>query len=216
MPWAPGQLVRVAWYYRLGPFRACWTRHHRVTATTNGGPGINVAAARFWTIYSPLLLACTNQKAELQGITIASVATPQTPIEGWTLGPGTFGTGSLDPLPPAVAGLIRLRGDGRAQPNWGRVYLPFPGTGDNALSATPTAGYLANAGAVAAQLLVNLVATDNGPLPPFPARTVTFRACCLPSTAGRPNLLTQATALPAWATQRRRATPPFNVWSPFG
>lgn len=216
MPWTSGQIVRVAWYVQLNAFRACTTRHYRVTAVTNGGPGLNVAAARFWTVYSPLILACLNQQSELQGVTIANAATPATIIEGWTLGPGVFGNGSLEPLPPAVSGLIRLRGDRRQQPNWGRVYMPFPGEGDNALSAVPSAGYLTSLQAVANQLLLATTASDTSPIPPFPVRSVTFRACLLPSTAGRPNLLTQATAVSAWATQRRRSTPPFNVWSPFG
>lgn len=216
MAYSVNEVHQVTWYFARGPFRAAVTRYFRVVSATNGGPAANAAAQRFCTVFEPLFRACLDGGASLQG----AVITEMIPTPGTELGAGfgTLGTGTAagNGLGPAVCGLVSLSLLPGQRIARGRMYVPFAAGGDNASSATPTASYVSRLNAIGAQLLVSTVASDVGPSPPFPVRTAGFRGTLWHGPGSSNTLVAVAKGRPKWATQRRRAQPPFPMFSPFG
>jgi len=216
MAFFSGQILRVTWYAAMHDFRAAICRTYRVTGVQNGGPAPLVLSGQLWSDYAAVLLPLMNQSSEMLGVYIEQYPPPITPLEIGGVGPGAFGTGSLDPMPPQVAGLLRVRNSGPVPRRGGRVYMFFPGLSDTTDQARPTADYLTRLQAYGSQLLLPTTGQDLGPSPPFPVRTVTIRACMLPSTGGAPNFLALTEPQDRWSSQRRRSVVPYFPPVPFG
>jgi len=199
----------------MGALRAAATRTYRVTAATNGGPGTGVAGLAFWNDYSPLLLNLLNQQAELQGVLIELFTPDPIPHDGFTLGPGVFGLGGNASLPPQTSGKIRFWGARPVTRNFGAFFMPWPATTDSTPLGNPNLTYLTNLQLLANQFVLPTNASDVGPSPPFPTRTVTFVADLPKFFGSNKNLVVTSLAEEWWATQRRRATPPLFAISPF-
>jgi len=216
MPFATGQTLRVSWYFKLGPFRAANTRTYRVLSVVNGGPAPNLLASKLLTDYLSLFTNVMSDTSSVQGLVIWSTAVPPVALEAAVPTSPTFGQRSAATLPPQVCGRLDFLGSAARPRNKGRLFAPFPTAADNESNGTPTADYHTRLGSLGARFLTATTAQDLGPLPPFPTRSVSVRACVLPSTTLLPNLIVAQAPRVLWSTQRRRATPPHNNFSPFG
>jgi len=216
MAFVSQQTYRVQWYFALGAFRACSTRTWKATAVTNGGPGPGVAARAIYLAHGPALATLLNENAIIQGVVIQDLAVPPNAIDAWTEDPPMSGVGSLDPLPPQVAGRITLTGGALLSRNKGRIYIPFASVLDNDSNGRPTAEYQTKLQDYGDLLLTPVSASDVGGGPPPVSRAVTLRCVMLPTSPLSPNLVISTKADSFWGTQRRRATPPYVNFSPFG
>lgn len=196
----------MAFYAKLGPFRAAITRTFRTISVSNGGPDWGPQLVSFWNGYSTNILDVLSGASELQGLALWTTDYPPTLLAADDFGGPFPGLRGSDPLPPQVCGKVVLAGSHPNAKRIGAIYLPFPPADDNTPTGGPSAGYLAALGPLRAQLLLTTSATDTMPSPPFSARTINYRAD-LPKPPGAQNNLVIATAArPLWSTQRRRAT----------
>jgi len=99
---------------------------------------------------------------------------------------------------------------------WGRVYVPYAAADDNGSSSTPTAGYVTRLNALGTEFITQRTISEPASGVPGGARTVTYAAVLWhgPGLAFSRALAYKSRS--KWATQRRRALPPYVQFSPFG
>lgn len=124
-------------------------RHFRVSAVTGTGATDTEVAADLATPLSGAYKAVMSIVAEYRGLGVQKVSPDPVTVEVINIAGQGFGTIAGDPLPPQIAGLVRIRTTLAGRRNRAFIYLPFPGEADNAGSGGPGAAYLAAAGAVA-------------------------------------------------------------------
>jgi len=206
MSLSPTGRVRLAFFFRLGQFRAAVTRTFRMTAFTNGGPAWAPQIISFWNDYSTSLLDVLAADAEMQGIALYATDYPPTLLIHSDFGgpfPGQRGSASL---PPQVCGKVSLWPSHPHAKRLGSMHLPFPPASDNTAGGSPSAGYLSALGPLRSQLLLATTASDTMPSPPFLPRTITYKADLPKPPGALDNLVIGTAARPLWSTQRRRAT----------
>jgi len=216
MAFTSTEIFQISYYFARGDNRAAVTRYYRSFGATNAGPSDNFAAAAFAARYEPLFLPLMDGTTTMQGVAVYHVNITPQPPPGLGLGSGSAGTASGDALPPAVAGLVSLYPLEGSRMAWGRVYVPYAAAGDNGSSAVPTASYLTRLDALGAEIITQRTISEPASGVPGGARTVTYAAVLW---HGPGLAFTRALAYksrPKWATQRRRALPPYVQFSPFG
>lgn len=216
MPFATNEIIRVAYYFRQGDLRAAITRYYKCTSSTLGGPAEFAAAVAFHNKLTTPLLSALNQSATIQGITITHMSPPGEPPATALPLSDLPGTGSVDPAPPQLAGLVRLLPADGGRNCRGRVYVPFPGLQDIDTDSGLTATYIVSLESIGTALLQEVVASDTMPSPPFSTRTSRFRATLWHGPFQSNTLVAVTRTSLLWGTQRRRSTPPYAQFSPFG
>lgn len=216
MPFAPNEIIRIAYYFRQGDLRAATTRYYKCTSSILGGPTEFMAAIAFHNKLTAPLLSALNQTAAIQGLTLTHMSPPGEPPAGALPLSDEPGIGSVDPAPPQLAGLVRLLPSEGGRNCRGRVYVPFPGLQDIDTDSGLTPAYITALDSIGTALLQEVVAVDTMPTPPFSTRTSRFRATLWhgPFQSNTLVAVTQTSLL--WGTQRRRSTPPYAQFSPFG
>lgn len=152
--------------------------------------------------YSANLLACISSSAEFRGYRVRRLNAPFSIFFDDTRGAGP-GTVAGDMLPRQVAGLISKRVLVPGRRKGGRYYCPFPGEGDNAATAVPTAGYKTRLDALAVSIGSTLTTGLTFIASPV-VQQITYVGGVM--ILGATRNYAQAVANDKWATQRRRGS----------
>jgi len=192
---AVGDVYQVKLYSLLGQQAGINVLHYSVT--TLGGTGASdfeigqAMAAALPTTYKALLSA----SASYRGLGIRKIL-PTLSIETYNVTAQGAGGVAGEALPKQISGLITLRTTVPGRAFRGRVYVPFPGEGDNDTDQTPTAGYITRLGNFAGTLITTVTAGG--------ANSNQLRLGVFHRVGGAITVCNDTTARDRWATQRRR------------
>lgn len=198
---ALGDVWQIRYISRFGEQLGMNIRQYLVTLNLGGGSvgAPEVAGqmqAAFVTAYRSLL----NENADYVG-TGAQKIRPLPPAMEAIVGtaPPTAGIVTGDAVPKQSSGLISLRTALAGRRFRGRVYVPFPGEGENSAIAEPEAVYLSKLQALAIIFLSNISVTTG-------STTETLSPVIFHRDTGTTDRITSAIVRSGWATQRRRGT----------
>jgi len=178
-------------------------RHWRVEAMSAGGTqhlqGLCTSMeAIFAGNYKPLL----SPEAQWEGFGLRRVTGGVQPASvevNSTVELGA-GTSTGDILPRQACGIATLQSGFPGRSKRGRIYVAFPGEGDNSADGTPTTAYL-----VRLRALLDVVAKDTTFVLAGALGTVTLRPIIYKrSTHGQTDIVAYVDR-DRWATQRRRS-----------
>ncbi|MCJ7620356.1 MAG: hypothetical protein MUP64_09090, partial [Anaerolineae bacterium] len=118
--------------------------HYQVTAAggTDVLSRVTQALEAFVTPFSTSLKALMSSSAEFRGYQVRRLNAPASVWFQDATGAGV-GTVAGDMLPRQVAGLLSKRVITPGRRKGGRMYIPFPGEGDNDATSLPSAAYVA-------------------------------------------------------------------------
>lgn len=175
-----------------------------------GGASVNdsdIAAhfdATFAVLYKPLI----HNNSRYEGVKVQKIRPLPVSLAAISTANAGVGTGGAAALPPQVAGLISLRTAFSGRAFRGRIYLPFPGEGDN-IDATgrPEVLYVNTATTLGTALVTPQVVTAG-------ANTATLRCGIYRRSNFTINTVQAAIVRSLWATQRRRGD--FGQPNPLG
>jgi hypothetical protein len=207
-------IVQVVIWTKLGTQAGLNVLHYIVTSVDFvGGNDMSLLIDGLYTNTIPTSLkALMSTSAGFQGFAFRRIK-PTLSVE--FLENAEFGAGDVagDPLPYTVAGLISKRSATAGKRRGGRVFVQFPGEGDNGAGSTPSAGYLSrlttHAENLAAPAEWGFAAGRARPCIYGPPRTT-------PPRASRFSMVRDMVASELWATQRRRSLRSATNLSPFG
>lgn len=178
--------------------------HYKVV---NAGVGdvlsrVTQALEAFGTPFSTSLKALMSSSAEFRGYQVRRLNAPQSVWfqDATGAGPGTV---AGDMLPRQVAGLLSKRVNVPGRRKGGRMYVPFPGEGDNDATSLPSAAYVVrlqtHAGNVLSSLAVGLTFNADPVV-----QQITYVGGVMFLGASR--AITEVRSSDRWATQRRRGS----------
>jgi len=196
---AVGDIVEAAYVcYGLGQ-NAINVVHWRIQSQTGTGATMQEIANKLSTDWGALIKPLITASLTYRGAKVRIVSPVPTSVTLTTSGNGN-GTVAGDPLPAQVAFVLSLRASGAPPRSRGRLYLPATGESSNDATTTPTAGYVTNVNALAADLLANKTVVGAG-----------GNSVLMPCLFHRapPQAFYQFTAAinrTSWGTQRRRSS----------
>lgn len=194
---AIGDVVQIISYAQQADQAGLNILHYKVRANNAASPNLLSDFMASWEAlnWGSTLRPLMSSSADYRGYT-AQVIHP-TPSVAFA-SPFQQGAGAVagDLLPRQVAGLIRKRSADFGRRKSGRVYVPFPGEGDNTADSFPSAGYVTRLDNLATVLTNEVLWGAAGrATPAIWNRTASFaRNVGAFTTVGR------------WATQRRRGS----------
>jgi hypothetical protein len=209
-------IYRVAHYFARGDLRAATTRYVQAISVVNTGPGLNSVANGFAAAFDFSWQLLLDDSSQYQGATINRLWPTPEAFAGISVSPWSSGTTTGGALPPQVSGLLRLTLAPGERAAHGRMYAPFAPSVANDAPGVPSATYIANLNALGAVVLTPLLTTGPRDTPPFSIAQATFRSVLWDKLGGVTVIPTVAAGQAKWATQRRRSSPPWVQFSPFG
>lgn len=174
--------------------------HCRMTVIPGAAPTYPKLAEGAESIWAVSVKAAINSEADFLGVTIRSVyPAPLGQEYISTLLAGTGG-GAGDVLPLQVTGIVTKRTLAPGRKYRGRMYVPFPGEGDSAVTGKPNAGYLTKIDALSSILKSAATATAWGA--GVTGEWIVYRR----TTPLDSRAISGTTNQPKFATQRRRGS----------
>lgn len=177
-------------------------RHFQVASLSAGGAqtlqGLLEAVDE---VVAPRLRNLVSPEALYEGMgmrRLLSFIGPAT-LEVHTVARQGVGTSVGDVLPRQACGIATLYTIRPGRRYRGRIYLPFPGEGDNSADGTPTSAYLARV-----RDLMDVLAGTVVFVLPGAIGNVTLKPSILHRSAGTVDDVTHYQERDRWATQRRR------------
>jgi hypothetical protein len=198
--------VRVVSFWPLAPTQLGETvSHWKVLNVVAGGVTQTDIAVHWDTAINTFYKNLMSSGAIYRGVSVQRIAPlPRVAFE-FTIANLAPGNGSPQALPTQTRGLLQLRTALAGRPFRGRQYFPFPSTtGLAAATALPTAGYIANVNAIAALMqtaMIVAVGLAQTTLAPVIWHRKGYGKP--PTNIGGVDIVTNAAAVQAWATQRR-------------
>ena len=172
-------------------------RHYRTSVVAGVEPSLTTKLTAIADLIRPLYGPLMHSSATVTFCGLQQVSPLPLGLEIRTTGIFQGGTGTGDPLPRQVSGIITLRTAFAGRGFRGRVYVPFPGETHNTGTAEPSGQYQLDL-----QLLANALATSvtagSG------ANTATMTPVIFRRRPRTSFDLASAVGQPKWATQRRR------------
>lgn len=191
-------IVEIRVYCRFGTQFSINVRHYRTNAIAGTGGTDIQAAAAFESALNGDYKTILPTTAEWWGVS-AQIIRPLPPLvpqfNSVNRGAGVV---AGDPLPPATAGLITLRTAVATRKGRGRIYLPFPGEADNAVTGSPGGAYIIAADTIATTYIATRVIGAGG-------NTSTLVSVIYNRATGATIDVTAFQTRTAWAQQRRRS-----------
>ena len=190
-------IVQLRLYCNAAPQGSINVRHYQVTEVNNGSSSDAAAATAFATLFAPLMKNVISDQTEYGGLQV-QIVHPVRRVEVTNITGAGNGVLTGDLLPPAVSGLITLRGDRSGRRFRSRMYAPFPSEAESGVAAAPSAGYLLKLRDLANALLqVQIIGAG--------LDKCTLTPVVTPRTYLTTERLTSAVVRVNWATQRRRS-----------
>lgn len=177
--------------------RSVNVRHYRCSSIAGNSATDADFATRFSTLVAAHVKALVSSQATFLGVTAQIIRPTRRPVQVETAG-ANIGSVQGEQLPRQSCGLIKLASNVASKSGRGRIYVPFPGEGDNEASAKPSNDYLQRLDTLGEDLIIELVAGNAGD-------TATMKPCLYKRSTHATLDITSQTIRPYWATQRRRS-----------
>jgi len=148
----PNDIYQVKLYCSLQNQLSINVLHYRCASITGDASNDAAFAARIDALFGPLYPSLLSIQARYRGAGVQRLY-PQPPtVETFSTIQAADGLADEDPLPKQTCGVITKRTASAGRSYRGRAYIPFPAESANSADTTPSAGYLADLFALAAQM----------------------------------------------------------------
>lgn len=195
---AIGNIIQTVVWNQLGNQAGLNVVHWKVTALSVNTPNVLGRFADGWGSlgFPAAYKALMASAARFSGVLYRIVYPALSAVFADPTGDGAGGVAG-DVLPKQVAGFLRKQSAAPGRRKSGRLYIPFPGEGDNEAGAVPSAAYISRLDTLGSKYAsqIGWGADDLG------RATIIIYKRTAPLTS---SAVSSMVTIPQWATQRRR------------